>query len=535
MPPTFSGCGRILSLTLLTGSIASPAFPQCQTAKLVPSSGAPEDWFGFASALDGDVALVGAQFHDAAGMNSGIAYVFRRNGRNWVQETEIAASDELSGDLFGCSVALQGNRALMGSSQDDFPGTDNAGSAYVVEWNGSQWVEVAKLVASDAVAGDAFGTSVAVDGDLAVVGAVNAGNNLTGAVYVYRFDGSQWIEEAKLTASDAVLRDYFGYSVAVENDVIVVGAYYTEATFEGKSYVYRYDGTSWTEEQILIPSDPANLNYFGISVSIDQGRIVVGAQGNSSAATRAGKAYVFEHDGVSWVETAQLVASDAEKFDFFGVSVDVEGDRVVVGAIADDDNATNAGSVYLYEHDGVTWNEVGKLTAEDPLPIDELGRSVSISGEFILSGAFWADDSGTDSGAAYVFFSSDDVASWSNYGSGWPGTLGEPALTLSADPVLGTSVDLTLENSLGSPTSGMILIGFSQAAIPTNVGGTLLVLPNLILPLALIPAPDLTLPLHVACNPNLSGVSAYLQTIEFDFGASAGVAFTRGLQMTFGF
>jgi len=315
------------------------------------------------------------------------------------EDTKITASDGAAFDNFGGSVSSSGDRIVVGAL-----GGDPGGAAYVYDLDGVNWVET-KLTASDAASGDIFGVSVSVSGDRIVVGALGddrlvIGSN-SGSAYVYDFNGVSW-DETKLTASDAANFDSFGASVSVSGDRIVVGAPNDDdgGSLSGSAYVYDLDGVNWVETKLLA-SDGATGDFFGISVSVSGDRIVVGARSDDDAGSSSGSAYVYDFNGVSWDET-KLTASDGAAFDNFGFSISVSGDRIVVGAHRDDDAGSDSGSAYVYDLDGVNWVET-KLTASDAASGDIFGVSVSVSGDRIVVGAQGDDDLGTDSGSAYVY------------------------------------------------------------------------------------------------------------------------------------
>ena len=276
--------------------------------------------------------------------------------------------------------------------------------------------EVKKLTASDAEDLDNFGQSVAVSGDTAVLGASgeDAGGIQAGAAYVVRRDqggSGNWGEVAKLTASDAQLGDFFGQSVAVSGDIVVVGA----PGFPGVAYVFQRNqggADNWGQVAKITASDAQGGASFGQSVAVNGDTVVVGASGEDGASETLadrGAAYVFRrHEGGvdNWGEVTKLAASDAQSGDKFGTSVAVSGDTAVVGAYAEDAGGTNAGAAYVFQRDeGGTdnWGEVTKLTASDADGRDRFGWSVAISGETAVVGALFEDAGGTDAGAAYVF------------------------------------------------------------------------------------------------------------------------------------
>ena len=394
------------------GAVAFSAAPcvaesVAKEVKLTASDADAGDEFGASVAVAGDTAVVGAFLSDAAGTNSGSAYVYRFDGTGWVEDGSLTASDTTVGDRFGASVAVAGETAVVGAPLDDDAGGE-AGAAYVFRYDGVDWVEEAKLTASDAVPQDELGWSVAVDGDTAVIGAYlrDEADALTGAAYVFRYDGADWAEEAKLTASDADAVDRFGRSVAISGDTAVVGASGNDdAGFSsGSAYVFRYDGAGWVEEAKLTASDAAGADLFGWSVAVDGDTVAVGALFDDADAIDSGSAYVFYYDGARWVEEAKLTASDAAADDEFGSSVAVAGDTVAVGARSSDAAGSNSGSAYLFRYDGAGWVEAAKLTAADAAAGDEFGTSVAVAGDTAVVGASLSDDAGSDSGSAYVIF-----------------------------------------------------------------------------------------------------------------------------------
>ncbi|KAH8064763.1 hypothetical protein JL722_1645 [Aureococcus anophagefferens] len=294
----------------LLGGLAPKASGQ-ELAKLVASDAAEEDYFGRSVAVSGDLVVVGANQNDAAGIDSGSVYVFRttNGGASWTQVAKLVASDAAADDEFGGSVAVSGDLVVVGRTRTTPPARPTSSATTN---GGATWTQTAKLLASDAAAGDRFGYSVAISGDLV----------------------------AKLVASDAAATDYFGYSVAVSGDLVVVGAYGNDdaGSKSGSAYVFRTtnDGASWTQVAKLVASDAAATDYFGYSVAVS-GDLVRRPRrrrgGNADAGDWSGSAYVFRttNDGASWTETAKLVACDAAAADSFGESVAISGDLVVLG------------------------------------------------------------------------------------------------------------------------------------------------------------------------------------------------------------
>ncbi|MHC4588306.1 MAG: FG-GAP repeat protein, partial [Planctomycetota bacterium] len=383
----------LLAIGLCPGANAAV----CTMAKLLASDGAAGEQSGYSVAVSANVAVVGAYLDDDNGLQSGSAYVYRWNGSSWVEEAKLLASDGAMGDQFGYSVAVSGDVALVGADGDD----DNGGesdSAYVYRWNGSSWVET-KLLASDGTVDDRFGRSVAVSGDVAVVGAQGDDDNgyASGSAYVYRWNGASWVE-TKLLASDGTASDYFGGSVAVSGDVALVGASGDDVNGaqSGSAYVYRRSDWSWEEEAKLLASDGFGSDQFGASVAVSGDMAVVGAPGDDDNGAQSGSAYVYRWNGSSWAET-KLLASDGAAGDGFGYSAAASGDVAMVGAPDDD----GTGSAYAYGWNGSSWIET-KLLAPDGALNDNFGWSVGMGGDVAVVGAPGDDDNGSGSGSEYV-------------------------------------------------------------------------------------------------------------------------------------
>ena len=299
------------------------------------------------------------------------------------RETKLTAGDAAQFDNFGTSVAISGDTAVVGALFDVDSGI-SSGSAYVFQRSAGVWSQQQKLTASDAAANDQFGASVAISGDTAVVsspGDDDAGTN-SGSAYVFIRSAGVWSQEAKLTASDGTGSDGFGGSVAISGDTVVVGASRDDdaGTSSGSAYVFIRSAGVWSEQAKLIASDAAGGDFFGGSVAISGESVVVGAFNDDDTASDSGSAYVFQRSGTTWSQEAKLTASDAALSDFFGFSVAISGDTAVVGAHLDDDAGGDSGSAYVFQRSAGVWSEQQKLTASDAALADEFGFSVAISG-----------------------------------------------------------------------------------------------------------------------------------------------------------
>ncbi len=285
---------------------------------------------------------------------------------------KVAASGRNSYDYFGTSVAISGNYAIVGAPDEDEDAADantlsEAGSAYIFELSDGSWTLMQKIVASDRASGEYFGLDVDIDGNYAIVGAYYGGD-LNGAAYIFELSGGTWSQQQKLVASDGDFDDRFGYSVAISGNYAVVGAYRE------------------TE-------DAADANTL----------------------SDAGSAYVFELSGGTWSQQQKLVASDRAADDEFGYNVSISGNYIFVGAYDEDEDAagantlSSAGSVYVFELSGGTWSQLQKLVASDRASSDNFGKTVDVNGNYAIVGAHLEDQDAdglntlSSAGSAYVF------------------------------------------------------------------------------------------------------------------------------------
>ncbi len=334
-----------------------------QIVKASASDRNAQDYYGKSVAIDGDFAIVGAwgQDKDASGggttlLEAGAAYILQNTGGTWVEIQKVVASDRGAGDNFGYSVDINGDYAVVGAWKEDHDavGTDaktDAGSAYVFYNNAGTWTEVQKIVASDRFDGDYFGQSVAIDGDFIVVGAFNededvsGANNLTsaGSMYVFKNNGTNWTQTQKIVASDRATQNYFGFSIDLWGNYIIAGAYNKhENTFlsAGAAYVFYYNGSTWSQISKLLAPVPTTQSFFGYDVAINDNFAIIGAygEGASESLSNVGSAYIYSNPGAGASLTfhSKIIASDRQESDRFGCAVDIDGDYIIIGAYLED-------------------------------------------------------------------------------------------------------------------------------------------------------------------------------------------------------
>ena len=462
----------LLYLALLSTALSAPVQVVASDfgagVKLAASDGASFDLFGGSVAITGNVALVGALNDDDNGGGSGSAYVFEFNGAAWIETAKLIASDGDDGDEFGASVALSGSTALIGAMRDETDGS-SSGSAYIFDSTGSSWSETTKLTPSDA--GGAFGASVAIEGSVAVVGAPWSDGSSTrqGAAYVFSFNGSTWEETSKLTASDGAFDDSFGEAVALSGQTIVVGAPRDDdgGGESGSAYIFEFDGGSWIEVAKLTASDAAASDLFGWSVAADGAVAVVGAISNQPD----GAAYVFRNNGLSeWIEEAAVAPGGSVGADF-GVSVDVQSDTMAVGARFDIVNGVLTGAVYTFLFDGTAWVEDQQIVSTDAEEFDDFGIAVALEGDRLLVGAHGDDDGGFETGAAYALGRPGPTTHF-EFDSVQAQVAEVPfPVVLTAKSALGLTTDFDGQVSLGA-THGTVtpsFVEFEDGAVTTAV------------------------------------------------------------------
>ncbi|MCD4829444.1 MAG: T9SS type A sorting domain-containing protein [Candidatus Cloacimonetes bacterium] len=397
----------ILTLTLLTAWLYADWE---QAYKALADAVAAGDYFGYSVSISSDYAIVGVRGDDDNGEGSGSTYVFHRNETVWAQQAKLTADDGAAWDHFGCSVSISGDYAIVGAHWDDDDG-EKSGSAYIFHRSGTVWTQQAKLTADDGAEDDKFGSSVSISGDYVVVGAYWDDDNgdESGSAYIFHRSGTVWTQQAKLTADDGAEGDYFGLSVSISGDDAIVGAQYDDANglSSGSAYIFHRSGAVWTQQEKLTADDVTEYACFGLSVSISGDDAIVGATYDDANGPSSGSAYIFHRNGYEWIQQVKLTADDGAAHDYFGKSVSISGDYAIVGAHCDEDNGENSGSAYIFHRNGTVWSQQAKLTPDDGAEGDRFGRSLSISGDHVIVGAYGDDDNGYWTGSAYMFENPD--------------------------------------------------------------------------------------------------------------------------------
>ena len=324
-----------------------------QQQKLLASDGADYDRFGYAVSVSGNTALIGS---------FGAAYVFTRTGDVWSQQTKLVPSTETNSG-FGMYVSIFEDTAVIGAIWDDDKAND-AGAAYVFVRINDVWQEQQKLTAADGAANFLFGQSVSVSVDTALIGSFEdvKDNTWKGAVYVFTRANGVWSQQQKLTPADAEADDRFGESVSVSGDTALIGAWGND-NFKGAAYVFVRTNGLWHQQAKLIASERGTYDHFGSSVSVSGDIAVIGVWGDNHA---TGSAYIFTRTGSVWRRQQKLTATDGVAEDRFGASVSVSGDIATIGAYGDDDLGDWSGSAYVF--DNTDLDDDGIKNTEDNCP-----------------------------------------------------------------------------------------------------------------------------------------------------------------------
>jgi len=325
-------------------------------AKLHAYDGSSSDKFDRSVAIDGNWILVGAPFDDDAGQESGSAHIFYRSGTGWTEQAKLLAASGTKDDEFGLSVSIDRDTALVGALYAGGSSPDS-GAAYVFVRSDWMWMEQARLIAPDGRPDDRFGWSVAIEGDTAVIGAYSHqhGSVRQGAAYVFVRSGGTWAFQAELLPLDET--SAFGWSVSIDGDTALIGAFGDSdmGSNSGAAYVFVRSGTSWSQQAKIAGYDADAYDHFGCSVSLDNNTALIGAYQTDSSGSDAGAAYVFKRSGSGWRYQDVFLAEDASSVWNFGNSVSISDDLALIGAPGADLGGQDTGGAYVFTPVPAAW------------------------------------------------------------------------------------------------------------------------------------------------------------------------------------
>jgi len=403
---------------LLNICFLSFTLSQVQLGSDIDGEAAGDKSGGFAISLDsdGNRLAIGAPYNDGGGADAGHVRIYSWNGISWSQ-LGADIDGEATGDLFGRSVSLDsdGDRVAIGAILNDGNGTE-AGHVRIYSWNGSNWSQLGADIDGES-AGDRSGWSISLDsdGDRVAIGAVwNDGTaSNAGHVRIYSWNGSSWSQLGADINGEAA-GDHSGFLVSLDSDGdrVAIGAYFNDGTASNAGHVriYSWNGSSWSQLGADIDGEAAN-DLFGAAVSLDSDgdRVAIGAYANDGGGSDAGHVRVFSWNGSSWSQLgADIDGEAAGDQSGISVSLDSDGDRLAIGGWGNDGGGSNAGHVRIYSWNGSSWNHLG-TDINGEVAGDGFGRSVSLDsdGDRLAIGSHLNDGGGTDAGHVRVYNTSD--------------------------------------------------------------------------------------------------------------------------------
>ena len=370
--------------------------------KFTAPDGYDGDNFGVSVALSNNTALIGSWLDDDNGTYSGSAYLFDTTTGSLLQK--LTAPDGYDGDNFGVSVALSNNTALIGAWGDDNNGLDS-GSAYLFDTTTGSLLQ--KFIAPDGSQWDLFGTSVALSDNTALIGSIGDDDKGESTGSAYLFDTTTGSLLQKFTAPDGSALDQFGLSVALSNNTALIGSIGDDDNGESSGSAYLFDTTTGSLLQKFTAPDGYALDQFGRSVALSDNTAIIGTWGDDDNGESSGSAYLFDTTTGSLLQ--KFTAPDGYALDQFGRSVALSDNTAIIGTWGDDDNGESSGSAYLF--DTTTGSLLQKFIAPDGSTIDNFGVSVALSNNTAVIGAWGDDDNGDSSGSAYLFTTNTNTKS----------------------------------------------------------------------------------------------------------------------------
>ena len=399
--------------------------------RLVPEAGAPGDAGGFSVAISGDTAVIGAPMKDADNLtDAGCAYVYVREDDRWVRQARLVAEDRAANDRFGSAVAISGDTIIVGAPGKGSFATKTeggvkvslypeVGASYVFVRKGGAWTQQAALrraaheEAKWVRARD--GSAVAIEGDVAVVGAPAYVNNC-GIAWAYTRKGESWSNPFELYPTNHNTEEGNGTSVAISGDTILFGAPLWRTNngrwwSVGVVFAFIRKGDQWVQQGgEITPANRRADSRFGASVALDGDTALVGEPMHNPPTAHLvanddgrGAAYIFVRKGGAWMEQARLAPKDSSVGDLFGESVALSGNYALIGAPANPSRGEKAGAVYLFERRGEKWLEVTQWVAGDGGDDDAFGTAVALRGKTALIGSPQGrNEASVRCGAAYL-------------------------------------------------------------------------------------------------------------------------------------
>ncbi len=532
--------GLVLAFAGSQASADCPEAGHCHFPAWIPPSSAAFDQVGKAVSMTDTYAVFGAPGDEAV-------YVYRFTGGGWVQDGYLTPPGGSSAEDFGESVHIDGTRIIVGAPEDDEGGTA-AGAAYIFDRENGSWSLSDKLFTASFDEFDQYGTDVVVQGDVAFVGGPGVAGG--GRVIMFRKLGGFWSSFVGISRADT---GSFGFCLDLDGRDLIIGDWQDNdsGTASGAAYYYDLDGLTVSYRHKIMAPDGASNDYFGASLAVDSGFLVIGAYGDDDDGNSSGSVYFFEKrfnlfpDPPSYELNQKLTACDAEGSAGFGRSVEVSGRNAVVGAPFQ----ATGGAMYSYLRSTAVfgdWDPTNVMTASGGAADDQLGWSVAVAGKRCIAGANFADPQGEKSGEVYLFTTAPTEGAgpcpcprlaWDDvYGLGKPGLNGIPRIVADEPAYLGDTLAIDLINGLPGATP-ILLIGLDDAEIPFDQGTILVDIAKLSIlpPLNASGEASLSAPLPDAVE--LCGLDFYFQYLFVDPSAAGAknTAQSHGFRRSLGY
>lgn len=380
---------------------------------LADPTAAYADFFGSSVAVSGNYLIAGAPYDDVGtNVDQGSVCIYQFNGTNWVFMQKITDPAGAADDQFGYSVSISGNFAIVGVPQDVGPFGIWQGSVNIYQLTGGSWVFKQRIFDATGVSGDAFGVSVSISGNYAIVGAPgdDVGFSINqGSASIYQYNGTSWVLMKQVTNSAGSLSDMFGSSVSISGNRAVVGvplADYSQGYDQGAVVIFQYNGSNWVQVQTITEPGLNSFYKFGSSVSVDGDYIIVGVPLSDISSPTGrnddqGSANIFWYNGSTWLFVQELTDPGGKGNDNFGNSVFISGDYAIAGNLNHDlgnnPSLVDHGAAVIYQRIGVTWQQLQYLVDPAANAQDLFGFSVCLDGNtkrFVVGARRYASLSG---------------------------------------------------------------------------------------------------------------------------------------------
>ncbi len=353
--------------------------------------------FGQSVSISGNYAIVGA-YNDATAGNpvKGSASIYQYNGTNWVFMQKLTDATGSINERFGVSVAISGNYAVVGAYLDNIGANVGQGSASIYQFNGTNWVLMQKLTDATGAASDFFGNSVSISGNFVMIASFgdNVGANTDqGSASIYQYNGSSWVLMQKITDATGAANDNFGFNVTISGNLAIVGSPFDDVganTDQGSASVYKYNGSTWVLQQKITDAFGATDDHFGSSVAIEGNFAVVGEPGHKVGVNLSvGNATVYKYNGTNWIALQFLANTQGIGGDQFGTAVTISGNYIMVGSTQSVNGSTQQGAAFIYQKIGIGWQKLQMITDPGGMAND-LFDAVAVNGaaKLFLIGAY---------------------------------------------------------------------------------------------------------------------------------------------------